>query len=157
MAVSKVWAAETGCTRSGLHTKTNAPTAVESYCERKTARCKRGSRKFRSLQLRFMSSFGSNIFYFWYIFCSNANNASLLWVMLNIFHVLGVLFLGFARYFESGASLPTYWHLSLTKSGISTGISGRHAAKTTSVSSPFTSEALISSDILFAAQCIRHL
>jgi len=41
MAGSNVRAAETGCTSFVLHTKTNASTAEESYCERKT-RCRKG-------------------------------------------------------------------------------------------------------------------
>jgi hypothetical protein len=46
---------KTGFLSSVLHANTNA---VESYCERKTAKYKGRSRKFRSLQLRLMSSFG---------------------------------------------------------------------------------------------------
>jgi len=52
MTVSNAWAAETGCTSSFLHTKTNTSTTVESYSYRETARWRRGSRKFLYLQLR---------------------------------------------------------------------------------------------------------
>jgi hypothetical protein len=57
----------TDCTSSVLRTKTNASTAVENHCRRKT-RCRRESRIFSSLQLKILCSFGSNIVYLWYIF-----------------------------------------------------------------------------------------
>jgi hypothetical protein len=75
---SNVWVAETSCTSSVLHTKTNALTAVERYWERKTASCRRGCRIFRSLQLRLLSSLGWTIVYLWYIFYFNVDIASLL-------------------------------------------------------------------------------
>jgi hypothetical protein len=40
------------CTVSVFCKKTSASTAVESYCERKTGRCRRGARKFSELILR---------------------------------------------------------------------------------------------------------
>ena len=72
--------AETGCTSSVLHTKTNASSVVESYCERKTAKCRRGCRLSHSLQLRLFSSLGSNIIYLWHTFCFNVDITSLLWI-----------------------------------------------------------------------------
>jgi hypothetical protein len=47
MTGSNVRVTESGCTRSVLHTKTNASTVVESYSEKKTARCRRGCRIFQ--------------------------------------------------------------------------------------------------------------
>ena len=44
---SNVWDAEIGCTYSLLHSMKNASTAVESCSERKSARFRSGSRKFR--------------------------------------------------------------------------------------------------------------
>lgn len=43
---------ENGCTSCIFHTNTKVSTAVECYCERKTARRRRESRQFRSLQSR---------------------------------------------------------------------------------------------------------
>ena len=131
MIWSNEWAAGTGCTRPVLHTKTNASTAVGSYCERKTVICKRRARKFRSMQLRLLSSFGSNIVYLWYIFYSNVDITSLFWIIFNNLHLLSLL-LKFTGYFQSTASLPAKQHLSLTKSGMS----GRDPSKTTSFRRP---------------------
>jgi hypothetical protein len=39
-----------------------------SYFEEKCARCRRGSRRFHSLQLKLLSLFGSDIVYLLYIF-----------------------------------------------------------------------------------------
>jgi len=69
----------TGSTSYVLHKKTNVTTAVESYCERKTVNCRRASGKFRSLQLRLLSSLASNNMYLGYIFHFNIDIALFLW------------------------------------------------------------------------------
>jgi hypothetical protein len=56
MAGSNVCAAEIACTGSVLHTKTNASTAVESHCERRTAVCRTRCGIFRSLQFKLLTS-----------------------------------------------------------------------------------------------------
>jgi hypothetical protein len=75
MTGSNVRAAETGCRSSVLHIKTNSSIVVESYCERKTARCRRGSRISISRQL--LTSFISNIVYLQCIFYSTVDTALL--------------------------------------------------------------------------------
>jgi len=42
------WMESVTCRNSVLSSKTYASTTVESYCERKTARCGKGSTKIRS-------------------------------------------------------------------------------------------------------------
>ena len=51
-------------------------------------------------------------------------------IKFNSFHLL-ILLLEFAGYFQRAAFLPNSRHLSLTKFGVSTGISARNATKTT--------------------------
>jgi hypothetical protein len=50
------------CPSFVLHTKTNVSAGVDDDCQRKTAKCRRECRKFRSLQPR-LSSMGSSIVY----------------------------------------------------------------------------------------------
>jgi hypothetical protein len=57
MTGSNVLAADTGCTFYVLHTK-NVSTAVEGYCERKTAKWSRCCTIVHSLQLRLSSPLG---------------------------------------------------------------------------------------------------
>ena len=127
MTGSNTWAAETGCTSSFLHTKTNTSTTVESHCDKKQQDAEEDLENFFLCNL---SSIVSNIFDLRYIFYSNIYVASLPWIIFNRFQLLSLL-LEFKGYFQSAASLPALRHLSLTKSGISTGMCGRHAAETT--------------------------
>jgi hypothetical protein len=90
---SNTWAAETLCTRSVLHTPTNTSTAAESYCKRKTARCGRGSRKFRSLQLRLLSSF-------WFKYCVLIFSILML-ILLHYFEYSSTIFIYFACFLNS--------------------------------------------------------
>lgn len=99
----------------------------ESYNNRKTACCRRGSIKFRLVRLRLLSSLGSDIVYVYFLLFVDIS--SLLWMKFISFHLLS-LRLEFTWYFQIVASLPTKWHLSLPKRGVSTGKSGRDAGKT---------------------------
>jgi hypothetical protein len=135
MTGSNVWAVETGCMNSVLHRNTNVSTALESYCERKTAKFGRGSSKCRSLQLKILSSEDSNIVYSWYFFYCNVDIASLLWIKSNSFH-LPSLILEYTEYFQTAASLVIQQHLSLPKRGASKSTSGRDATKTSPIRRP---------------------
>ena len=86
IAGSNERAAETGCRGSVLHAKTNESTVVESYRERKTTRPTRWSRKFRSLRLRLLSSFVSNIVYLWYFFHFKVDIVSFRCIKFSSFH-----------------------------------------------------------------------
>lgn len=136
MTGSNVWAVETGCMNSVLHTNTNVSTAVESYCERKKkAKFGRGSNKCRSLQLRILSSEVSNIVYLWYFFYCNVDIASLLWIKSSSFH-LPSLILEYTEYFQTAASLVIQGHLTLPKRSASKITSGRDATKTSLICRP---------------------
>jgi hypothetical protein len=91
--------------------------------EKKTAKCRRGCRIFRSLQLSFLSSLGWNIVYWWYIFYFNVDIASVLRISSKVLIYLSCLL--------NSQDILKKRHLSLPKSGVCTGMSGRDAAGTT--------------------------
>jgi hypothetical protein len=68
MTGANMTAAETDFTISVLYTNRNASTAVDGFCERKTDRMQKMIYKFSSLQIRLLSSFGSNIVYLYFLF-----------------------------------------------------------------------------------------
>jgi hypothetical protein len=145
MAESNVWVAETACTGSVFHTKTNASTVVQSYCERKTAVCRRRCRLFLSLKFKILTSSNE-------ILCTR-----------DIFSILVLLFL---LYFEYSSTLLIYLiasriHGILSKSDIRPYMAASIPAKKRRLfrpiwerhrrdsffSSPCNSETLISTDI----------
>jgi hypothetical protein len=75
------------------------------------------------LQLKLLSSFGSNILFF-YVF------SLLMLILLHYCKYISTVLIYLACFLNSQVILKK-WHLSLTKSGVSTGVSRRPAAKNT--------------------------
>jgi hypothetical protein len=129
MTGSNVWVAAIGCTSSIPHTKTNASTAVESYCDRKPARCRRGCRIFCLLQLRLLSSLGCHILYLWCLFYFNVDISSLFWITFNSFNFYLASWIH--RIFSKSSISPYKAATIPEKSGVSAGMTGRDATETT--------------------------
>jgi hypothetical protein len=126
MTGSNVWAAETGCTSFVLHTKTNVATEVESCCMQKQQHAEKYLENLINCNLVSWVHWVQIMCTYWYILYFHVDIASLLWIKLNSFHLLSLLLNSQNIFREWHLSL----HLSLTKSGVSTSMSGRNGTKT---------------------------
>jgi len=111
--------------------------------QEKNSRGKRVCKKFRSLDFIVLSLFVTNILYLCYIF------SFLMFILRHCLEYSSTVFV-YLAFFLNAQGIFKERHLSLIKSSISTGTSGKDDAETTCFRRP-VSRRLISADILHTA------